>query len=327
MLQYSTANTKFSSEELLVKKDRAIVGLVLVTAVFFFMLFVFAFLTVKGMRDAGEVTTSGLSSGAKIAVIEVKGTIMESKKIIEMLQKASENKSLKAIIVRIDSPGGAVGPTQEIFDEIMELDKKIPVYASFGSVAASGGYYIGAAARKIFCNRGTITGSIGVIMQFMDLSKLFEFAKLSPEIVKAGKYKDMGQPSRALTEEEKKLLKNTIDSVHKQFVVDIEKRRKEVIKGDIWEMAQGQIFSGEEAHKLGLIDELGGLWEAGRKIHEELKLKGEFKGFKFIKEKKQLGLLEILEDMEGVSDKFSSILGSIESPIPMAKYILTSVEK
>jgi len=310
-----------------VKKDRAIVGLVLVTAVFFFMLFVFAFLTVKGMRDAGEVTTSGLSSGAKIAVIEVKGTIMESKKIIEMLQKASENKSLKAIIVRIDSPGGAVGPTQEIFDEIMELDKKIPVYASFGSVAASGGYYIGAAARKIFCNRGTITGSIGVIMQFMDLSKLFEFAKLSPEIVKAGKYKDMGQPSRALTEEEKKLLKNTIDSVHKQFVVDIEKRRKEVIKGDIWEMAQGQIFSGEEAHKLGLIDELGGLWEAGRKIHEELKLKGEFKGFKFIKEKKQLGLLEILEDMEGVSDKFSSILGSIESPIPMAKYILTSVEK
>ena len=135
------------------KRERAIIGLVLITAIFFLLLFVFALLTVRGMQSASDITASSNAANAKIAVIEIQGAISDSKKIIEMLHKAQELRDLKALIVRIDSPGGAVGPTQEIYDEIIYLDKKLPVYASFGGMAASGGYYIGAAARKIFSNR------------------------------------------------------------------------------------------------------------------------------------------------------------------------------
>ena len=134
---------------------------------------------------------------------------MDSNKIVRKLLIAEEDESLKALIVRIDSPGGAVGPTQEIYDEIIRIDKNKPVYASFGSVAASGGYYIGAAARKIYANKGTITGSIGVIMQFVDLSKLYEYLKFGHKRL-SRLYKDIGSPNRPMTKKEKELLAGTI---------------------------------------------------------------------------------------------------------------------
>ena len=301
------------------KRERAIIGLVLITAIFFLLLFVFALLTVRGMQSASDITASSNAANAKIAVIEIQGAISDSKKIVEMLHKAQELRDLKALIVRIDSPGGAVGPTQEIYDEIMYLDKKLPVYASFGGMAASGGYYIGAAARKIFSNRGTLTGSIGVIMQFVDLSKLYEFVKVSPEVIKAGRYKDIGQTARSMTDEEKGLLGNLLTGVHKQFMEDILKRRKEKIKGNINDLAQGQIFSGEEAFRYGLVDELAGLYEAGRKIHEELKIKGEFKGFKYIKEKKPFNFMELMEDLGEASEKAGTLLSSLSHPALMFK--------
>ena len=169
------------------------------------------------------------SKKSPVAVIEINGPIMKSKKTIELLHEAEKGK-YKAIIVRIDSPGGAVGPTQEIFDEIVRIDKKVPVYASFGSVAASGGYYIGAAARKIYANRGTITGSIGVIMQFMDLSELFKLSKVRPEIVKSGEFKDLGNPSRRMRKKERALLEASVQKVHEQFRQDIISRRGKKIK-------------------------------------------------------------------------------------------------
>jgi protease-4 len=226
---------------------------------------------------------------------------MDAKDTVELLQQAEEDKQIQAIILRVNSPGGAVGPTQEIYEEILRIDQKKPIYASFGAIAASGGYYIGSATRNIWASSGTLTGSIGVIMEFMDLSKLYEFAKVSPTTIKAGRYKDAGNPARALTDEEKNMMNSLIGGVHEQFINDILKRRKEKIKGDIHELAQGQIFSGEVAKQIGLIDDIGSLWAAGRSIHQKLKLKDEF-ALKFIKKKKNKGILDFMDSLEeGIS--------------------------
>lgn len=277
------------------KNTKALFGIFAMVFVFFVILVVFAYFTMNAFNETSLVQKK--SNKAHIGVITVEGVIMDSKDTIEMLQNAEEDKQLQAIILRIDSPGGAVGPTQEIYEEIQRIDKKKPIYASFGSIAASGGYYIGSATRKIWANPGTLTGSIGVIMEFMDLSKLYEFAKVSPQTVKAGRYKDAGNPSRSLTPEEKDMMDKLIAGVHKQFIGDIMKRRKDKIKGDITELAQGQIFSGESAMEVGLVDSMGGLWTAGRAIHADLKIKDEF-ALKFIDKKKKMGFLDLMGSLE-----------------------------
>lgn len=277
------------------KNTKALFGIFAMVFVFFVILVVFAYFTMNAFNETSLVQKK--SNKAHIGVITVEGVIMDSKDTIEMLQNAEEDKQLQAIILRIDSPGGAVGPTQEIYEEIQRIDKKKPIYASFGSIAASGGYYIGAATRKIWANPGTLTGSIGVIMEFMDLSKLYEFAKVSPQTVKAGRYKDAGNPARALTPEEKDMMDKLIAGVHKQFIGDIMKRRAGKIKGDINELAQGQIFSGESAMEAGLVDSMGSLWTAGRAIHTDLKIKDEF-ALKFIDKKKKMGFLDLMGSLE-----------------------------
>tara|TARA_B100000925_G_scaffold291870_1_gene282064 strand:+ start:1628 stop:2533 length:906 start_codon:yes stop_codon:yes gene_type:complete len=254
-----------------------------------------------------------------IAVIEINGPIMKSKKTIKLLHEAEKKSKYKAIIVRIDSPGGAVGPTQEIFDEIVRIDKEIPVYASFGSVAASGGYYIGAAARKIYANRGTITGSIGVIMQFMDLSELFKLSKVRPEVVKSGEFKDLGNPSRKMRKKERDLLEASVLKVHEQFRQDIVSRRGEKIKGSLVELTQGQIFSGQEALEQGLVDGLGGLYAVAREIHEELKLEGDFREITFIKKPKKSKLMNILDQLEEPEALLKKVLLTLDSPVLMFK--------
>jgi protease-4 len=230
-------------------KSRSVVGIFILIFVLFVIFMIFAFYTIASLKSTGKAGNSILfdKNKAPIAVIEVNGVIMDSKKTIELLHTAEKEESIKAIILRVDSPGGAVGPTQEIYEEILRIDKDKPVYSSFASVAASGGYYVGAATRKIYSNAGTLTGSIGVIMQFMDMSKLYEFAKLNPQTIKAGKYKDVGSPFRKMKAEEKKLLDTMIDGVHRQFIVDILKRRKKRIKGKLTDHAQGQIFSGRRS--------------------------------------------------------------------------------
>ena len=260
------------------------------------------------------------SNNAHIGVITIDGVIMDSKGTVELLQAAEEDKQIQAIILRIDSPGGAVGPTQEIYEEIQRIDKKKPIYASFGSIAASGGYYIGAATRKIWANPGTLTGSIGVIMEFMDLSKLYEFAKVSPQTVKAGRYKDAGNPSRSLTPEESDMMNKLLAGVHKQFIGDILKRRSGKIKGDITELAQGQIFSGESAMEVGLVDAMGSLWTAGRAIHTEMKMKDDF-ALKFIEKKKKLGLFDLMGSLEESISKldFNSLAQMNQHPRLMFK--------
>lgn len=295
-------------------KNKAVVGILMVVFLFFVILMIFATYTLNIFKSelGGDAKILSDGKGDKIGVVEVNGVIMSSRKTVELLQKAEKDSSVKAIILRINSPGGAVGPTQEIYEEIVRIDsaydnskknkkskeKGKPIYASFGSIAASGGYYLGAATRKIFSPAGTITGSIGVIMQFMDMSKLYEFAKLSPEVIKSGKYKDAGQPFRSMTKEEKGLMDQMIRNVHKQFISDIMKRRKGRIREDINELAQGQIFSGEMASTLGLVDEIGSMWTAARRIHEELGLEGESYQLKYIKDKKKSGFMEIMKSLE-----------------------------
>lgn len=256
----------------------------------------------EGLLDA--------SKNSPIAVIPIENEIMESKKVVEMLLAAEEEKSIKAIILRIDSPGGAVAPTQEIYEEVRRIDQKKPIYASFGTVAASGGYYIGSAARKIWANAGTLTGSIGVIMQMADLSELFAWAKYKQVTIKAGRYKDIGNPGRPMTEEENAFLTSLLAGTHKQFIADIVAVRKDRLKKDINELAQGQIFHGYEAKEFGLVDEVGSLWQAGRAIHKELKLEGKF-GLRYLKpQRKKFSLAELLQDTE---DTLSTIRGKMET--------------
>lgn len=275
-------------------QNKTAVGLVLIVIIFFFILILFAAFTMKSLDNTSSSFSLDNSKG-DIAVVEVEGVIMDSKETVKKLLKA-EKQNAKAIIVRISSPGGAVGPTQEIYEEIIRIDKKIPVYASFGVVAASGGYYIGAACRSIYANAGTLTGSIGVIMQFMNLSKLYDFAKVKQKTIKAGRYKDIGSPARDMTEEENQIMQKTMNVVHQQFIRDIERRRLKKIKGKLSDLAQGQVFSGEEAKKYGLVDEIGSLWKLGRDIHKELKLEGEFK-FYYVKLKKDTNWANILESL------------------------------
>lgn len=277
-------------------------GIIVLIISFMIILLIFSIYVVKTIFSSGDengvVTTSSFSrnsSNELIGIVEIKGVILDSQKIVESLIAAEKNKKVKAIIVRIESPGGGVAPTQEIYQEIMRIDKIKPVYASLSSIAASGGYYVATAARRIYANPGTLTGSIGVLMQFVDLSKLYSLVKVSPETIKAGSYKDIGSPSRPMNEKERALLQEVVKGIHHQFIRDVMKLRKNKIVGRIEDLAQGQIYSGETAHQLGLVDKEAGLWEAGREIHQELKLKGEMQ-FIYIKTSKKGFLLSNLFD-------------------------------
>jgi protease-4 len=204
---------------------------------------------------------TGLVFGEKVAVVEIKGVIASAQPTIEDLAEFSNDNSVKAVVIRIESPGGGVGPSQELYMEIRRTAEKKPVVVSMGSVAASGGYYIAAAAQKIYANPGTITGSIGVIMQFTNFEELFKKIGFHMEVVKSGIYKDVGNPSRKITPEERAYLQELIDNVHQQFVRDVALGRDMTVE-EIEQVADGRIFTGEQAQKMGLVDELGNLKDA-----------------------------------------------------------------
>ena len=299
------------------ERSKGIVGIFILVSVLFLVFIVFAFFTVSKLKDSNALGTNVLSSkneNSPIAVITIENEIMDSKKTVELLHRAEEDETIKAIILRINSPGGAVAPTQEIYQEIRRIDPIKPIYSSFGSIAASGGYYIGAATREIWANAGTLTGSIGVIMQMADLSELYQFLKYKPETIKAGRFKDTGNPARALTPEEKQYLESLLAGTHKQFLDDILAVRKDRLKKDINELGQGQIFHGKEAAEFGLVDKVGGLWEAGRAIHAEQKLEGKF-GLRFLKSpKKKFSVSDFLNETEETMSDLRQKISSPNSP-------------
>lgn len=192
----------------------------------------------------------------KVGVIEIKGVINEADETIKQMRKMVERKDIKAIIVRIDSPGGAVGASQELFAEIKRMDTKKPVVASLATIATSGGYYAAIGARKIVSNPGTITGSIGVIMKLPNLATLLDKVGVKLDVIKAGKLKDLGPMNRELTDEERELLNAVSQNIHSQFIEDVSRARKLPV-AELERFADGRIVTGKQALELKLVDELG----------------------------------------------------------------------
>ncbi|MGK7346628.1 MAG: signal peptide peptidase SppA [Candidatus Nitrospinota bacterium M3_3B_026] len=232
----------------------------------------------------------------KVALVRLEGVIMDSRKVVDQLDRWADDGSAKAIVLRIDSPGGGVAPSQEIYNALKRADAKKPVIASMGTVAASGGYYAAAACRKVMAEPGTITGSIGVIMFFSDMRELMDKIGLGTVVIKSGRFKDTGSPYRPFTDADRELMQGVVDDIYNQFITDVsEGRSMELAK--VKELADGRIYTGRQALELGLVDELGGLKEA-------IDLAGKMAGIEgepeVMEKKKKPGMLEWLmgEDFE-----------------------------
>ena len=218
------------------------------------------FLTVWVLMSVLE--GGGLPVGQKVAVVELEGIILQADGIVRELNDHRENPSVRAVVIRVNSPGGVVAPTQEIYSAIQRVRKSgKPVVASLGSVAASGGYYVATAADRIYANPGTLTGSIGVIMQMANLEGLLKKVGVDYVVVKSGQYKDIGNFARTMTPEERRMLQALLDDVYGQFVDAVATGRK-LDRATVEGFADGRIVSGQQAKQLKMVDALGGLDEA-----------------------------------------------------------------
>jgi len=222
-----------------------------------FLFFLLVVLT-AGLFRTGSVV---VSVGDKIGILAVEGAIVDSHLIVKQIEDFRDRSNIKAVVIRIDSPGGGVGPSQEIYAELKYLAAEKPLIVSMGSVAASGGYYIAVAGERIFANPGTITGSIGVIMSFPNYQELMGKVGIQTEVVKSGKFKDIGSATREFSEADRVLLQEMIDDVHLQFVEAISVGRDMPIER-LQPFVDGRIFTGRQAKKAGLIDEIGTLNDA-----------------------------------------------------------------
>lgn len=266
------------------KKKRVFIILGSIVALFFLMLVL--------LRSMGGST----SIGQKVAVIDIRGIITRSDATIKLIHIYRDDPSIKALVVRIDSPGGSVAPVQEIYSELEKIEK--PIVASMGGSAASGGYYIACAADTIVANPGTLTGSIGVIMQFTRMKGLYDKVGLEHQVIKSGEFKDTGSPFRALTEQERAVLQTTVDDVYNQFVDTIfAARGDKLTRAEVVELADGRIFSGQQALASKLLDRLGNLPDA-------INIAGELAGIegkpKVIRKEKRASLFEQLVGIEQI---------------------------
>jgi protease IV len=251
--------------------------------------------------------------GDRVGVVEITGVISRSTPILEDLKKFREDQSIRAIVVRINSPGGAVGPSQEIMEEINKTKKVKKVVASCGALAASGGYYIASAADLIMANPGTATGSIGVIMQLANVEQLTKKIGVDFFDLKAGALKDMGSPFKPMTPEEKAVFQGLLDNIHVQFINDVAKNRKLPVE-KVRALATGQVYTGQEAKELGLIDALGNFNDAVEKAGRMGGIKGKVETV--YPEKKGFSLLKLLlgQDVE-------SNLQFLTSPYPQPAFL------
>jgi protease-4 len=200
--------------------------------------------------------------GPKVALLELEGVIVDADELIRELKAHRDNPLVRAVVIRINSPGGVVGPTQELHQAIVKTRQAgKPVVASLAGVAASGGYYVAVAADQIYANPGTLTGSIGVIMQTANLEQLMKKVGVDFVVVKSGEYKDIGSFARPMSAEERRVLQALLDDVHGQFIGAVAEGRK-LDRARVAQFADGRIFSGSQAKALGMVDALGGLEEA-----------------------------------------------------------------
>jgi protease-4 len=230
-----------------------------------FVLIVTALSLVLERDGEKSAWTDILEYGAKVGVVKLDGMITSSDETLKQLRKFSKKPSVKAIILRINSPGGAVAPAQEIYREIEKIKKKKPVVASIETVGASAAYYVASAANQIICSEGTITGSIGVIMLLTDLQRLIEKIGVSVSVIKAGKYKDIGSSVRPLTNEERTILETFAEEIHGQFIKDVASGRKgKIDEQTLRGIADGRFFTGQKAREMGLVDTIGNFYDAMR---------------------------------------------------------------
>ena len=237
------------------KKSPFLMASLTVAGIFvFFLLVVFT----SGVLRTGS---SIVSMSDKIGILEVEGPIADSTLLLAQIKKFRDHDNIKAVVARIDSPGGGVAPSQEIYAELKLLAAEKPLVVSMGSVAASGGYYLAVAAERIFANPGSITGSIGVIMSFPNYRELLGKVGVQTEVVKSGRFKDIGSATRPFTAADRALLQGLIDDVHQQFVEAVSDGRHMSIDR-LQPFVDGRIFTGRQAKEIGLIDELGTLNDA-----------------------------------------------------------------
>lgn len=265
----------------------------------FVCMIIFGLLAITSIfTDRSELTvTQG------VGLVAVKGVIIDPLETVKQFHDFEKNDKVKAVVLRIDSPGGVVGPSQEIWAAVKKLKEKKPVIVSMGSVAASGGYYIAAPATLIYANPGTITGSIGVLMKFSNLEGLMGKVGMKSFTLKTGKYKDVGSPARPMSEEEKAMLQAVIDSTHGQFIKAVAEGRK-LPEEQVRAIADGRIFSGEQALQHKLIDRLGTLQDAVSEAGRAGGISGEPEVIKPPK-KKPLLFDMLVEESAG---KFGSLL-------------------
>ena len=202
-----------------------------------------------------------LNLGEKVGVIPIEGIIGDAGEIIDQINEFADSNGIRAVVLRIDTPGGSVAPSQEIYQAVRELRKKKKVVVSMGSVAASGGYLIAVAADRIVANPGTITGSISAVMHYANVEELLKKVGVRSSVIKSGKFKDIGSPVREMTAEERSLIQGIVDDIYDQFVRTVSENRK-IPLSKIVRLADGRVFTGRQAKELGLIDDLGGLQDA-----------------------------------------------------------------
>ena len=234
-----------------------------------------------------------LSGEDRIALIRVEGVILDAQQTVGDLKKFGDSPSVKAIVLRIDSPGGGVVPSQEIHDAVKRVRNKNnkAVIASMGTVAASGGYYIAAATDRIIANPGTLTGSIGVIMELANLEGLLKNIGVENVVVKSGRYKDIGSPFRKMNVEDRRILQSVMDDVHTQFIEAVAEGRSLDVT-DVQPLADGRIFTGRQAKDAKLVDELGDLDDAIRLAADLAGIEGEPK---VVEPRKRFSLRELIE--------------------------------
>jgi protease IV len=196
-----------------------------------------------------------------IGMMEVDGIITDSMPYLDTIKQFRDDDNIKAVVVRLDSPGGKVGPSQEIYGALLKLKKKKPVVASFGALGASGAYYIACASDTIYALPGTMTGSIGVIMEFFDASEGLKRLGVTPNSITAGTLKDAGSPFKPMSGPEKAYFKALVDDVHLQFIEAVSEGRRLKVE-TVRQLADGRVFTGRQARSLGLVDKIGGLEDA-----------------------------------------------------------------
>jgi protease-4 len=209
----------------------------------------------------------------KIGVIEIEGAITDMKEAMEDVVNFKDDDSIKGVILRINSPGGAVGPTQEIYSEIKKLKQSKRVYVSMGSVCASGGYYLAVTGEKVYASPSTITGSIGVIMQQTVVEDLMKKIGVEANAIKSGPLKDTGTPFRKMRDDERKYLQGVIDSIYEQFVNDVAEGRQMPVDR-VKQLADGRIYTGLQAKQMGLIDDIGTFYDVVDEMQKVLGIQG-----------------------------------------------------